>query len=110
MTERSQMQQPGLYQDSGAGPPTHYSETHQPTDSRTSLEDYNRNMLHYTQRRCRLLLISTALATPVETGRAAVVVKAPATAVIAKIHPTVYWPVRPTAPRQLLLTLPPIRE
>ncbi|KAJ6110417.1 hypothetical protein N7486_002652 [Penicillium sp. IBT 16267x] len=50
MNERSQMQQPGLYQDSEAGPPTQYSETHQPTDSHTSLEDYNRNMLHYTQR------------------------------------------------------------
>jgi len=50
MTEHSQMQQPGIYQDSGAGPPTDFAEINQSSDSRTSLEDYNRTMLHYTQR------------------------------------------------------------
>lgn len=43
------MQQTGLFHDSGAGPPTDFAETN-PMDSRTSLEDYNRTMLHYTQR------------------------------------------------------------
>ncbi|KAJ5947603.1 hypothetical protein N7466_000618 [Penicillium verhagenii] len=48
MTERTQFQQP-FNQDSGAGPPSHYVETNRSIDPRTSLEDYNRTMLHYTQ-------------------------------------------------------------
>ncbi|KAJ5672787.1 hypothetical protein N7507_001914 [Penicillium longicatenatum] len=49
MTEGSQMMQPEFYKDSGAGPPIHFPET-QSMDPRNSLEDYNRTMLHYTQR------------------------------------------------------------
>ncbi|KAJ5647232.1 hypothetical protein N7490_003604 [Penicillium lividum] len=44
MTEGSQIQHPEFFNpDSGAGPP-------QSVDPRTSLEDYNRTMLDYTQR------------------------------------------------------------
>ncbi|KAJ5913124.1 hypothetical protein N7504_002007 [Penicillium tannophilum] len=49
MTESAQMQQ-ALFHDAGAGPPTHLVDANQPIDPRTSLEDYNRTMLNYTQR------------------------------------------------------------
>lgn len=42
--------QQALFHDAGAGPPTNLVDANQPIDPRTSLEDYNRTMLNYTQR------------------------------------------------------------
>ncbi|KAJ5723632.1 hypothetical protein N7488_001667 [Penicillium malachiteum] len=52
MTDRAQMHQQfdPLAQDSGAGPPASQIHTDRSFDPRTSLEDYNRTMLEYTQR------------------------------------------------------------
>ncbi|KAJ5280321.1 hypothetical protein N7478_005693 [Penicillium angulare] len=50
MNEQSQMQQSTIFQDSGAGPPVAFVDSAASLDPQTSLEDYNRTMLEYTQR------------------------------------------------------------
>ena len=51
-TESSQMQQASeIFRDSGAGPPAHHHvQSSRSMDPHTSLDDYNRTMLQYTQR------------------------------------------------------------